>query len=147
MAQASWTPLNYLFLFPQISSHLHLLLVQQIKCINNLSILQVFKVILHLKLYTPMFGVPLTSLSSVVHTIISLLWIIISNICGFFQCLQNLLFLAFFSNLKCLLKKWFQSTIKTLYLDNGGEFLSLKNYLSNHGISHNTIAPYTPPTK
>ena len=97
-----------------------------------------------LKLYTPMFGVPLTSLGLAVHAIISHLWINISNIYGFIQCLQNLLFLAFSPNLKCLLKKQFRSTIKTLYLDNGGEFLSLKNYLSNHGISHNTIAPYTP---
>jgi hypothetical protein len=102
----------YLFMFPQISSHLHAFLVQQIKRINNLLVLQVFKVILRLKLYTPMFGVPLTSLGSVVHIIISFLWIIIPNIYGFIQCLQNLLFLVFFPNLKCLLKNGFSPPSK-----------------------------------
>jgi cobalamin biosynthesis protein CobD/CbiB len=112
----------YLFLFPQISSHPRVLLVQQMKHINNILVPQVFKVILHVKLYTPMFGVQLTSLGLVVHTIILFLWIIIPNICGFIQCLQNLLFLAFFPQFKMLVEKWFQSINKTLYSDNGGEF-------------------------
>jgi hypothetical protein len=102
----------YLFMFPQISSHLHAFLVQQIKRINNLLVLQVFKVILRLKLYTLIFRVPLTSLGSVVHTIISFLWIIIPNIYCFIQCLQNLLFLAFSPNLKCLLKNGFSPPSK-----------------------------------
>jgi len=92
------------------------------KHINNILVPQVFKVILHVKLYTPMFGVQLTSLGLVVHTIIFFLWIIIPNICGFIQCLQNLLFLAFFPQFKMLVEKWFQSINKTLYSDNGGEF-------------------------
>jgi hypothetical protein len=136
----------YLFMFPQISSHLHAFLVQQIKRINNLLVLQVFKVILRLKLYTLIFGVPLTSLGSVVHTIISFLWIIIPNIL-FYPMFAKSLVSSIFPQFKMLVEKRFQSTIKTLYSDNGGEFLSLKNYLPDHGISHYTTDPYTPPTK
>jgi hypothetical protein len=136
--------IDYHFLFQQKNSHLYVLHVPQIKRINNLLVLQVFKFTLHLTLYTLMFGVLLTLLGLVVHAMIFFLWIIIPNICGFIQCPQNLRFLASFPNSKCWLKKRFQSTTKALYSDNGGEILSLKTYLSNHGISHYTTAPHTP---
>lgn len=35
----------------------------------------------------------------------------------------------------------FKTKIKTLYLDNGGEFVSLKQYLYMHRISHYTPLP------
>jgi transposase InsO family protein len=38
----------------------------------------------------------------------------------------------------------FSTKIKSLYSDNGGEYIGLKNYLSVHGISHYTTAPHTP---
>ena len=38
----------------------------------------------------------------------------------------------------------FNTKIKSLYSDNGGEYIGLKSYLSVHGISHYTTAPYTP---
>jgi hypothetical protein len=38
----------------------------------------------------------------------------------------------------------FNTKIKSLYSDNGGEKIALKNYLSVHGIGHYTTAPYTP---
>jgi len=51
---------------------------------------------------------------------------------------------SIFPQFKMLVEKRLQSTIKALYSDNGGEFLSLKTYLSNHGISHYNTAPHTP---
>ena len=48
-----------------------------------------------------------------------------------------------FPLLKKVVENRFQKTIKTLYSDNGGEFIALKSYLSLHGISHYTTAPHT----
>ena len=49
-----------------------------------------------------------------------------------------------FPQFKLLVETRFKCSIKSLYLDNGGEFLSLKKYLSDHGISHYTTALHTP---
>ena len=49
-----------------------------------------------------------------------------------------------FPQFKLLVETRFKCSIKSLYSDNGGEFLSLKKYLSDHGISHYTTAPHTP---
>jgi hypothetical protein len=38
----------------------------------------------------------------------------------------------------------FNIKIKSLYSDNGGEYIGLKIYLSVHDISHYTTAPHTP---
>jgi transposase InsO family protein len=43
-----------------------------------------------------------------------------------------------------LVENRFNTKIKSLYSDNGGEYIGLKNYLSVHGISHYTTAPQTP---
>ena len=51
---------------------------------------------------------------------------------------------SIFPQFKHLVETRFNSKIKSLYSDNGGEFISLKKYLSLHGISHYTTAPYTP---
>ena len=49
-------------------------------------------------------------------------------------------FIAF----KALVENRFQSKIRTLYSDNGGEFIALRQFLSTHGISHMTTPPHTP---
>ena len=38
----------------------------------------------------------------------------------------------------------FQTKIKSLYSNNGGEFITLRSFLSYSGISHYTTAPHTP---
>ena len=43
-----------------------------------------------------------------------------------------------------LVENYFKTKIKVFYSDNGGEFISLKNFLSQHGISHFTSPPHTP---
>ena len=49
-----------------------------------------------------------------------------------------------FPQFKNLVENRFQSKIQTIYSDNGGEYMSLKPFLSLHGISHFTTAPHTP---
>ena len=46
--------------------------------------------------------------------------------------------------IKAIVEKYFNSTVKTLYSDNGGEYISLANFLSTNGISHFTTPPHTP---
>jgi hypothetical protein len=50
----------------------------------------------------------------------------------------------FFPQFKNLVENQFQIKIQTIYSDNGGEYMSLKPFLSLHGISHFTTAPHTP---
>lgn len=40
-------------------------------------------------------------------------------------------------------ENWFNDKIKSLYFDNGGDFVALQPFLALHGISHYTIAPHT----
>jgi hypothetical protein len=49
-----------------------------------------------------------------------------------------------FIRFKAIVKKHFNSTIKTLYSDNGGEYISLATFLSTNGISHLITPPHTP---
>ena len=49
-----------------------------------------------------------------------------------------------FPQFKKFVETCFQKPIKTLYSDNGGEFIALKSYFSRHGITHNTTTPNTP---
>ena len=49
-----------------------------------------------------------------------------------------------FPQFKKFVENRFQNSIKTLYSDNGGEFLALKQFLLTHGIAHFTTAPHTP---
>jgi transposase InsO family protein len=49
-----------------------------------------------------------------------------------------------FPQFRNLVENRFNTKIKSLYSDNGGEYIGLKNYLSVHGISHYTTAPHTP---
>ena len=51
---------------------------------------------------------------------------------------------SIFPQFKHLVETKFQAKIKSIYSDNGGEFVALKNYFSIHGISHYTTAPHTP---
>ena len=48
-----------------------------------------------------------------------------------------------FVTFKKLVENYFTTTIKTLYTDNGGEFLALRSFLATHGITHLTPPPHT----
>ena len=45
---------------------------------------------------------------------------------------------------KQLVENYFTTIIKTLYTDNGGEFLALRSFLVTHGITHLIAPPHTP---
>ena len=45
---------------------------------------------------------------------------------------------------KHLVENYFTTTIKMLYIDNGGEFLALWSFPTTHGIIHLTTPPHTP---
>ena len=49
-----------------------------------------------------------------------------------------------FPHFKKLVETRFQTKIKNLYSDNGGEFIALKSFLLVNGIGHYTTAPHTP---
>ena len=49
-----------------------------------------------------------------------------------------------FETFKPIAETKFKHKISTLYSDNGGEFLSLRPFLAQHGISHLTTPPHTP---
>ena len=49
-----------------------------------------------------------------------------------------------FVTFKQLIENFFSLRIKTLYTDNGGEFLALRSFLSDHGITHLTTPPHAP---
>ena len=49
-----------------------------------------------------------------------------------------------FPKFKSLIKNFHKQQIKKLYTDNGGEYIGLRSFLSNHGISHHTTPPHTP---
>ena len=50
-----------------------------------------------------------------------------------------------FVSFKQLVENYFTTTSKTLYTDNGGEFLALRSFLATHGITHLTTPPHTSP--
>ena len=49
-----------------------------------------------------------------------------------------------FVQFKTLVENQFQTTIKCLQTDHGGEFIALTKFLSLHGILHRFSCPYTP---
>ena len=49
-----------------------------------------------------------------------------------------------FVTFKKLVENYFTTTIKTLYTDNGGEFLAFQSFLATHGITHLITPPHTP---
>ena len=49
-----------------------------------------------------------------------------------------------FVRFKALVKSQFKHRIFTLYLDNGGEYQALDNFLSTNDITHLTTLPHTP---
>ena len=53
-------------------------------------------------------------------------------------------FSEIFPHFKNFVENQFQKSIKTLYSNNGGEFITLKSYLILHNITHYTTAPHTP---
>lgn len=48
-----------------------------------------------------------------------------------------------FTRFKALLENRFQTKLRTLYSDNGGEYIGLASFLASHGISHMTSPPHT----
>ena len=48
-----------------------------------------------------------------------------------------------FKRYKAIVEKYFQQNIVSLYLDNGGEYIALKTFLFENGISHLTTPPHT----
>ena len=49
-----------------------------------------------------------------------------------------------FQRFKALVENRFQTKIRTLYTDNGGEYIALTAFLASNGISHCTTPPHTP---
>lgn len=49
-----------------------------------------------------------------------------------------------FPQFKVIVEKFFNSLIITLYLDNGGEYIKLKQFLSINNMFHYTTPPHTP---
>ena len=49
-----------------------------------------------------------------------------------------------FTKFRSLVENQFQFKLKTLYSDNGGEYIGLSHFLATHGISHFTTPPHTP---
>ena len=49
-----------------------------------------------------------------------------------------------FTRFKALVENRFQAKLRTLYTDNGGEYIALTSFLASHGISHMTSPPHTP---
>ena len=47
------------------------------------------------------------------------------------------------SNVHSTFVAYFTTTIKTLYTDNGDEFLTLRSFLATHGITYVTTPPHT----
>lgn len=52
---------------------------------------------------------------------------------------------ATFTQFKALVENQFQTKIGVLYTDNGGEFIALKSFLAQQGISHLTTPPHHTP--
>lgn len=51
---------------------------------------------------------------------------------------------ATFIKFKALVENQFRHRIRTFYTDNGGEFLVLRTFLADNGITHLTTPPHTP---
>jgi hypothetical protein len=51
---------------------------------------------------------------------------------------------SIFVQFKSIVEKKFNLPIVSLFSDNGGEFIKLKSFLANNGISHLTTPPHTP---
>ena len=52
--------------------------------------------------------------------------------------------LSVFTRFKTLVENKFQTQIITLYSDNGGEYIAMKDFLATNGITHLTSPPHTP---
>ena len=52
--------------------------------------------------------------------------------------------LTIFTRFQLLVENFFQTKIKQLFSDNGGEYVKLASHLASSGISHLTSPPHTP---
>ena len=62
----------------------------------------------------------------------------------FYSMETKVMIVTIFPQFKKLVENLFQCKIKTIYSDNRGEHVSLKYFLSQHGISYFTTAPHIP---
>lgn len=51
---------------------------------------------------------------------------------------------SIFVQFRALVERQFNHQIKNVYINNGGEFVALRSYFNQNGISWLTMAPYTP---
>ncbi|CAJ2653122.1 unnamed protein product [Trifolium pratense] len=51
---------------------------------------------------------------------------------------------SIFIQFKAVVEKYFNLPIISFFSDNGGEFIKLKSFLTNHGITHLSSPPHTP---
>jgi len=49
-----------------------------------------------------------------------------------------------FPKFKVIVEKYFKKSIVSIYFDNGGEYIKLKDYFATQGINHLTTPPHTP---
>ena len=49
-----------------------------------------------------------------------------------------------FPKFKVIVENYFKKSIVSMYSDNGGEYVKLKEYFATHGITHLTTPPHTP---
>lgn len=49
-----------------------------------------------------------------------------------------------FPQFRTLVEKYYNTSLISLFTDNGGEFIKLTSYLKQHGISHFTTPLHTP---
>ena len=135
----------FLFLFHQLKLCLHYVIhVLSIKLINNPFVSIVSKVMSHLELiYTDVWGP-----ASYIGIDGSRYYLIFvdhyTKYIWFYPMVTKSDVSKNFPHFKRFVETRFQKSIKTLYSDNGGEFIALKSYLLLHGITHYTTAPHTP---
>lgn len=92
--------------------------------------------------YTPMCG-PHRFILSMDSSIMSFLLTTILTTFGFIPYKTKSDVLPVFTRFKTLVEKKFQTQIITLYSDNGGEYIAMKDFLASNGITHLTSPPHT----
>ena len=135
----------FLFLFHRLKLCLHYVIhVLSIKLINNPFVSIVSKVMNHLNLFTLMCGVLLVILELMDQDITLFFVDHYTKYIWFYLMVTKSGVSKNFPQFKRVFETCFQKSSKTLYSDNGGEFIALKSYLLLHGITHYTTTPHTP---
>lgn len=135
--------LNFLYLCCNLLRHpFHVLIVFQIKAKNSLSHTQLLSELSLQYIFSDFW---FSSILSTNHQKYYVLFVDHYTRYSWLYPLQRKSELKdIFQAFKPLVENRFNSKICTLYTDNGGEYLALRKYLSEHGISHLTTPPHTP---